>query len=138
MREIQKKFLMEIIMPMLNRENVIFFIKNAYSKLSEGREHQDEDDPNKDDDDMELQSATTHKDEEECWLEFLSYTLDLAAANVQYLLKKKNAEMHAVLESNIIDEIIERAIKFYRADLQYDNSLLFETLMKIRGCDSIF
>ena len=64
--------------------------------------------------------------------------MDLSAANIQYILKKKSVEIHGVLEPNIIDEIIERAIKFYRADLQYDNTILFETLMKIRGCDSIF
>ena len=34
MKVIEKKFLMEIIMPGLNRENVIFFAKMAYSKLS--------------------------------------------------------------------------------------------------------
>ena len=37
MRHLEKKFLMEIIMPALNRENVIFFINMAYSKLSNGR-----------------------------------------------------------------------------------------------------
>jgi hypothetical protein len=43
-----------------------------------------------------------------------------------------------VLEPNIIDEIIERAIRFYYADLQYDNTLLFDTLLKVRKCESIF
>lgn len=37
MRQIQRKFLMEILMPMLNRENVIFFLKMAYNKLSAGK-----------------------------------------------------------------------------------------------------
>ena len=50
----------------------------------------------------------------------------------------KSVELHAVLEPSIIEEIIERAIRFYRADLMYDNTLLFDTLMKIRNCDSIF
>lgn len=70
---------MEIIMPMLNRENVIFFIKMAYNKLSDGRD-QNEDDGGRVD--TELESVTTHKEEEDFWLEFLSYTLDLAAANI--------------------------------------------------------
>lgn len=114
MRNIEKKYLMEIIMPMLNRENVLFFIKMAYNKLSDGRGDEEED---KQGIDHELESVTTHKQEEDFWLEFLSYTLDLAAANIQYILKKKSVELHGVLEPNIIDEIIERAIKFYRADL---------------------
>jgi hypothetical protein len=46
--------------------------------------------------------------------------------------------MLSVLEPQIIEEIIERGIKFYRADLCYDSTLLFETLMKIKKCDSIF
>ena len=46
--------------------------------------------------------------------------------------------MLTVLESNVIEEIIERGIRFYRTDLSYDNTLLFDTLMKVRKCDSIF
>ena len=46
--------------------------------------------------------------------------------------------MHSVLEPSIIEEVIERAIRFYRADLRYDNSAIFETLMRVRHCDSIF
>ena len=46
--------------------------------------------------------------------------------------------MLTVLESNVIEEIIERGIRFYRTDLTYDNTLLFDTLMKVRKCDSIF
>lgn len=34
MRQIQRKFLLEIIMPMLNRENIIFFTKMSYNKLT--------------------------------------------------------------------------------------------------------
>lgn len=34
MRQLQRKFLMEILMPMLNRENIIFYLKMAYNKLS--------------------------------------------------------------------------------------------------------
>ena len=34
MREIVKKFLVDIIVPSLNRENVIFFIKMSFNKLS--------------------------------------------------------------------------------------------------------
>jgi len=37
MREIQRKFLLDILMPMLNRENVIFFTKMAYNKLSSSK-----------------------------------------------------------------------------------------------------
>ena len=33
MRDLEKKFLMDIIMPTLNRDNVIFFLKVAHSKL---------------------------------------------------------------------------------------------------------
>ena len=64
--------------------------------------------------------------------------MDLAAANIQYLLKHKREEVHSQLESSIIEEVVERAVRFYRADLQYDNSLLFETLMRLRNCESIF
>ena len=77
---------MEIIMPMLNRENIIFFIKMSYHKLSDGRGDMDEEGKV----DADLESVTTHKEEEDVWLEFLSYTLDLAAANIQYLIKKKS------------------------------------------------
>jgi hypothetical protein len=38
----------------------------------------------------------------------------------------------------VIEEIIERAIKFYRVNLHYDSSYLFETLMRLRNCESIF
>lgn len=55
-----------------------------------------------------------------------------------YLLKAKSQELLAVLEPSIVEEIIERAIKFYRADLHYDSTVLFETLIKLRKCDSIF
>lgn len=34
MRQIEKKFLLEILMPMLNRENIIFFTKMSYNKLT--------------------------------------------------------------------------------------------------------
>ena len=33
MRDLEKKFLMDIIMPTLNRDNVIFFLKVGHSKL---------------------------------------------------------------------------------------------------------
>lgn len=85
-----------------------------------------------------MESQTSHQDEEGFWLEFFSYCLDYAASNIQYLLKKKASEMLTVLESSIIEEIIERGIKFYRTDLSYDNTVLFDTLMKVRKCDSIF
>lgn len=42
MRKIQKKFLLEIIMPMLNRDNIIFFIKLAYNKLSMQKQDEQE------------------------------------------------------------------------------------------------
>lgn len=50
----------------------------------------------------------------------------------------KSSELLSVLEPSIVEEIIERAIKFYRADVQYDSTLLFDALMKVRKCDSIF
>lgn len=62
----------------------------------------------------------------------------MAAQYIQYLIKRKNNELLNVLEPSIVEEIIERAIRFYRADLQYDNTMLFDTLMKVRKCDSIF
>ena len=34
MRVLEKKYLLDILMPLLNRENVIFFIKLSYNKLS--------------------------------------------------------------------------------------------------------
>ena len=64
--------------------------------------------------------------------------MDLAAANVQFLIKTRSNELHKLLEPSIIEEIIDRAVRFYRADLMYDSSILFETLMKLRECDSIF
>ena len=69
--------------------------------------------------------------------------MDLAAANLHYLLKKKSTELHQVLEPSIIEEIVERAIRFYRADLVGECGMggsggVFEALMKVRGCDSIF
>ena len=132
MRQIEKKFLLEILMPMLNRENIIFFTKMSYNKLTAQRsdaQKQAQDD---------LESQTSHQEEEGYWLEFFSYALDFAALHVLFLLKKKSNEMLNVLETQIIEEIIERGIKFYRADLAYDSTLLFDTLMKIRKCDSIF
>jgi hypothetical protein len=39
MRKIEKKFLMEVILPLLNRENVIFFIKMAFHKLNSCKEN---------------------------------------------------------------------------------------------------
>ena len=71
-------------------------------------------------------------------MDFFSYSLDLAAANVQYLIKKKSTEIHSSLEPSIIEEIVERAVRFYRTDLSFDNTMLFETLMKVRNCQSIF
>ena len=50
-------------------------------------------------------------EEEDCWFDFFSYALEMAAANIQYLIKKRSVELHGVLESAIIEEIIERAIK---------------------------
>jgi hypothetical protein len=67
-------------------------------------------------------------------MDFFSYALDLTAANVQYLIKRKAAEFHSSLEASIIEEIVERAVRFYRTDLSFDNTLLFETLMKVRNC----
>ena len=110
---------------MLNRENVIFFTKMAYNKLSASKEGE----PLVQDD---LESQSSHQEEEEFWFDFFSYALDLAAQYVHYLVRCKATELHQVLEPSIVEEVIERAIKFYRADLQYDNTLLFETLMKVR------
>ena len=42
LKQIEKKFLMEIIMPALNRENVIYFVKMAYNKLSQDKQPEDE------------------------------------------------------------------------------------------------
>jgi len=86
----------------------------------------------------ELESQNSYQEEESFWLEFFSYALDFAALHVLYLLKKKESELLTVLETQIIEEIIERGIKFYRTDLSYDNTLLFDTLMKLKKCDSIF
>jgi hypothetical protein len=47
-------------------------------------------------------------------------------------------EMHSSLEPSIIEEIVERAVRFYRTDLSFDNTLIFDTLMKVRSCTSIF
>ena len=114
---------------MLNRDNIIFFTKMAYNKLSVKQGTDDQDD---------LESQASHQEEEECWFDFFSYTLDVAAQWVLYLLKAKSQELLSVLEPSIVEEIIERAIKFYRADMHYDSALLFETLIKLRKCDSIF
>ena len=35
MREIERKFLLDFIMPMINRDNVVFFLKMAYQKLQD-------------------------------------------------------------------------------------------------------
>lgn len=43
-----------------------------------------------------------------------------------------------MLDPPIVEEIIERAVKFYRADVSFDNTLLFEMLIKVRKCASIF
>lgn len=61
-------------------------------------------------------------EEENFWTEFLSNTLDLAGANLQYLLKRKQQELSTILEQSMIGAIVDRAIRFYRADLRYDNS----------------
>lgn len=42
--------------------------------------------------------------------------------------------MQVALEASIIEEIVERAIRFYRAGTQFDNSLIFDMLMKVRNC----
>jgi|LauGreDrversion4_2_1035121.scaffolds.fasta_scaffold109440_2 hypothetical protein len=76
MRKIQKKFLLDIIMPMLNRENIIFFTKMSYNKLT--AQKQEECKMIEDD----LESQTSHQDEEGFWLEFFSYCLDYAASNI--------------------------------------------------------
>jgi len=55
---------------MLNRENIIFFTKMAYNKLSVKQDAEDQD---------ELESQASHQEEEECWFDFFSYTLDVAA-----------------------------------------------------------
>jgi hypothetical protein len=118
---------MEILTPMLNRDNIIFFTKMAYNKLSVKAASEDD-----------LESVGSHQEEEEVWFDFFSYTLDVAAQYVLFLLKAKSQELLGVLEPSIVEEIIERAIKFYRADIHYDAHLLFEALCKLRKCESVF
>lgn len=62
---------MEVLTPMLNRENIIFFTKMAYNKLSVKQGDAEDQD--------ELESQASHQEEEECWFDFFSYTLDVAA-----------------------------------------------------------
>jgi len=128
MREVERRFLLDFILPMLNRDNVIFFLKLAYQKLQDPDQEEEDDcgEPN------------SKRKEEEWWIEFFEYALDMAAANIQYILRKRAQEFHAVLEKEIIDEVVDRAIKFYRADLHYDAFQIFETLLKTNQCDSYF
>jgi hypothetical protein len=78
---------------MLNRENVIFFIKMSYNKLYLGKSN---DDGGSTED--ELESQTSHLEENEFWYDFLYYALDMAAKYIQYLFKKKSNELFSVLE----------------------------------------
>lgn len=71
-------------------------------------------------------------------MDTFQYTLDLVAVNIQYLLKYKLNEFHESLTINLIEEVVERALKFYRNDIHFDNSPIFECLMKVRNCSSIF
>lgn len=131
MRQLVRRFITKHIMPLLNRETVIGFIKVAYNKLSTTKLQNNEEAD-------ELESQTSMGEEEELWFESFGYCLDLAAANIQYLIRSKASELHEQLEVSIIEEIIERALRFYKSDIQFDNSLLFDTLIKVRKCSSIF
>ncbi len=50
MREIERKFLMDYVCPMLNRDNVIFFINMAFNKLFNRSEDPDPFEEDEDDD----------------------------------------------------------------------------------------
>lgn len=38
----------------------------------------------------------------------------------------------------MIEAIIDRSITMHHTDISFDNTLIFETLLKIRNCNSIF
>ena len=63
--------------PMMNRENIIQHINLAYSKLSKDKEN-------------DLESMRSQEADDELWFDFFNYCLDLASANIVYLLKYMN------------------------------------------------
>jgi hypothetical protein len=67
------------------------------------------------------------------WLDLFSQTLDCAALNSEYLVKRHKKEFMC-LEANLLEEIVERALKFNKASTDFDNSSLIEVLIKIRNC----
>ena len=50
----------------------------------------------------------------------------------------KKDEMMTMLDQSIIEDIIERSIKFYKGDSRFNAHLLFHTLCELRGVHSIF
>jgi hypothetical protein len=72
------------------------------------------------------------------WQEFFNYVLDLAALNIVYVAKHHKDELFASLEPCVVSEIIERAVKYYNTDVHFDNTLMLELLMELRGCPNVF
>ena len=82
MRLIQKKYLIEVIMPLINRENVIYLIRMAYTKLSSAKDEEEDFDDDDQDEEGSKPEKKSCQEEEEFWIEFFSYSLDVAAANI--------------------------------------------------------
>ena len=85
-----------------------------------------------------LDTITSLKDEEEYWLDFFYYCLDLAAANILHIVSTKEAELLNTIDEQVVLEIISKAINFYKSDPAFDNRLLINLLMKIKNCQSVF
>lgn len=85
-----------------------------------------------------LETMSQLKEEEEYWLDFFYYCLDLAAANILFIIESKENEMIETLPESVIFEIISKAINFYRSDPNYENRPLIHLLMKINDCSSAF
>ena len=83
-------------------------------------------------------SVSSLKNEESYWLEFFYYCIDMTAANLMYIVQTQWNEILRLLSHQVIWEIINKTIQFYKSDPNYDNRPLIQLMLKIRKCNSVF
>jgi len=104
-----------LIIPKLNKDNVIDFLEDSYTKVT----------------------ASKSSDNFEVWNTLIDECLELAASNIQYLVRI-NKKRLMKLNNDVIEELADRVFKGFMTNTSADNSPITELLMHIKGINCPF
>ena len=78
------------------------------------------------------------KESEESWKELNDYCIDIAANNLNFIMEKQVDELVGQVKTEIMEQIIEKHMHFYRANPSHDNRSLIDLLKRVKNCHSVF